>query len=115
MTLLYENIFLNVDGNDIKNNESINNLEKSDKNEGEAEEIEDNKDASINNKINEGDFDLEKNLINFKKKEIDNILEENFKDNEKMIIYIMIIILEKKIIKGHLFLILMKIWRFLLH
>ena len=34
------------------------------------------------NKNNEEDFDLEKNLINFKN-DIDNILKENFKANSK--------------------------------
>ena len=82
MNLLYENLFLNVDANNKNNKNSLNNLEKSDKSEDEAEEIEVNKDSSTDNKINESDFDLENNLINFKK-EIDKILEENFKDNAK--------------------------------
>ena len=57
-------------------------MENSDKSEVEAEKIEDNKDSSSDNKIDEGYFDLEQNLINFKKK-IDNILEKNCKDNAR--------------------------------
>ena len=82
LNLLYENSFLNID-NDIKNNNnSINQSEKSDKSEVEAEEHEDNKDSFSDDKIDEEDFALENNLINFKK-EIDNILKKNFKDNAK--------------------------------
>ena len=44
--------------------------------------MEDNMDSLNNNKNNEEDFDLEKNLINFKN-DINNILKKNFKANSK--------------------------------
>ena len=67
---------------ELNNNDSINNLEISDESEAESEEKEENPEFLNDNKNNEEDFDLEKNLINFKN-DIDNILKENFKANSK--------------------------------
>ena len=44
--------------------------------------MEDNMNRLNDNKNNKEDFDLEKNLINFKN-DTDNILNENFKANSK--------------------------------
>ena len=73
---------MKVSDEELKSNDSINNLEISDESEAESEEKEENAEFLNDTKNNEEDFDLEKNLINFKN-DIDNILKENFKANSK--------------------------------
>ena len=82
LSILYEDLLLKVSDEELKSNDSINNLEISDESEAESEEKEENPEFLNDNKNNEEDFDLEKNLINFKN-DIDNILKENFKANSK--------------------------------
>ena len=82
LSILYEDLLLKVSDEELKSNDSINNLEISDESEAESEEKEENEEFLNDNKNNEEDFDLEKNLINFKN-DIDNILKENFKANSK--------------------------------
>lgn len=82
LSILYEYLLLKVSDEELKSNDSINNLEISDESEAESEEKEENEEFLNDNKNNEEDFDLEKNLINFKN-DIDNILKENFKANSK--------------------------------
>ena len=57
LSILYEDLLLKVSDEELKNNDSINNLEISDESEAESEEKEENEEFLNDNKNNEEDFD----------------------------------------------------------